>query len=237
MAFAVVSGAHLYGFESPDSDLDLRGMYTLPVQQVVGLRTGPETWNVTKIISGLGGPDGLEVDFVLHDLIKYVRLLQKRSGEILEQLYSPLVVADSPVRVELQHLFEPLISGDFVHHYRGFLHRQRQLLAKEEPPVKQLLYAYRVALTGIHLLKTGRVEANLTHLLADYPQDGVLELIEVKRTSREKMPLTAKELEIHQERLEQLMILLIEAHQNCRLQPEARAQDALHDFVVRLRLS
>lgn len=35
--FVTVSGAHLYGFESPDSDVDLRGCHLLPLRDVVGL--------------------------------------------------------------------------------------------------------------------------------------------------------------------------------------------------------
>jgi uncharacterized protein len=41
--FATVSGAHLYGFASVDSDLDLRAAHLLPATEVVGLRLGPET--------------------------------------------------------------------------------------------------------------------------------------------------------------------------------------------------
>jgi predicted nucleotidyltransferase len=43
LVFATISGAHLYGFPSPDSDFDLRGVHVLPLPEVVGLRTGPET--------------------------------------------------------------------------------------------------------------------------------------------------------------------------------------------------
>jgi predicted nucleotidyltransferase len=43
LLFATVSGAHLYGFPSPDSDYDLRGVHILPVEEVVGLEPGRET--------------------------------------------------------------------------------------------------------------------------------------------------------------------------------------------------
>jgi len=43
LLFASVSGAHLYGFPSRDSDVDLRGVHVLPVAEVVGLQAGPET--------------------------------------------------------------------------------------------------------------------------------------------------------------------------------------------------
>jgi len=58
LLFVTISGAHLYGFPSPDSDFDLRGVHVLPVKEVVGLRTGPET------IEDSGIRDGLEIDLV-----------------------------------------------------------------------------------------------------------------------------------------------------------------------------
>jgi predicted nucleotidyltransferase len=35
--FVTVSGAHLYGFPSADSDVDLRGCHLLPLRDVVGI--------------------------------------------------------------------------------------------------------------------------------------------------------------------------------------------------------
>lgn len=37
LLFATISGAHLYGFPSSDSDYDLRGVHVLPLAQVAGL--------------------------------------------------------------------------------------------------------------------------------------------------------------------------------------------------------
>ena len=39
LLFVTTSGAHLYGFPSPDSDFDLRGVHLLPLTEVVGLKT------------------------------------------------------------------------------------------------------------------------------------------------------------------------------------------------------
>jgi hypothetical protein len=38
LLFATISGAHLYGFPSPDSDYDLRGAHVLPLDAVGGPR-------------------------------------------------------------------------------------------------------------------------------------------------------------------------------------------------------
>src|SRR6476619_3988056 len=86
LLFATISGAHLYGFPSPDSDYDLRGAHRLPLEDVVGLREGQETVEKSSII------DGLEIDLVTHDVAKFFGLLLKKNGYVLEQVFSPLVV-------------------------------------------------------------------------------------------------------------------------------------------------
>lgn len=43
LLFATVSGAHLYGFPSRDSDVDLRGVHLLPAADLLGLRPPEET--------------------------------------------------------------------------------------------------------------------------------------------------------------------------------------------------
>jgi len=85
LLFATISGAHLYGFPSPDSDFDLRGVHILPLAEVVGLEVGRETVEVSKII------DGLEIDLVTHDAKKFFGLMLKKNGYVLEQIFSPLI--------------------------------------------------------------------------------------------------------------------------------------------------
>ena len=53
LLFATISGAHLYGFPSPDSDFDLRGAHVLPLDAVVGLEVRDETVEDSRIIEGL----------------------------------------------------------------------------------------------------------------------------------------------------------------------------------------
>lgn len=43
LLFATVSGAHLYGFPSKDSDVDLRGAHLLPAAELLSLRAPEET--------------------------------------------------------------------------------------------------------------------------------------------------------------------------------------------------
>ena len=62
LLFASISGAHLYGFPSPDSDVDLRGCHVLPARALLGLHPPKPTLNRTWTV------DGGEIDLVSHDL-------------------------------------------------------------------------------------------------------------------------------------------------------------------------
>ncbi len=48
--FATVSGAHLYGFASRDSDIDLRGAFVLPLNAVLRLREPEETITLPRLV-------------------------------------------------------------------------------------------------------------------------------------------------------------------------------------------
>ena len=50
LLFATISGAHLYGFPSPDSDFDLRGAHVLPLDAVVGLDVRDETVEQSMVV-------------------------------------------------------------------------------------------------------------------------------------------------------------------------------------------
>src|SRR3954469_24530553 len=135
LLFATISGAHLYGFPSPDSDFDLRGAHILPLQKVVGLNVSPETVEDSRVI------EGLEMDIVTHDVKKFFGLLLKKNGYVLEQLYSPLIVQTTREHEELKEIAKGLITRHHSHHYFGFAETQWKLFHKEQPRrVKPLLY-------------------------------------------------------------------------------------------------
>ena len=181
LLFATISGAHLYGFASPDSDYDLRGVHILPLAKIVGLHPRQNTIEVSK------NTDGLELDLVTHDIDKFFRLLLKRNGYVLEQLYSPLLVHSTNEHEELRAIANNCITRHHAHHYLGFAKTQWRLFAKENPPrVKPLLYLYRVLLTGIYLMRTGKIEANLNNLDREFNLSYIPDLINLKVIGTEK---------------------------------------------------
>ncbi|MFL5800252.1 MAG: DNA polymerase beta superfamily protein [Roseiflexaceae bacterium] len=232
LLFATISGAHLYGFPSPDSDYDLRGVHILPLRQVVGLDPGPETIEVSDVV------DGIELDLVTHDARKFFGLLLKKNGYVLEQLTSPLVVVTSAAHAELLSLVPQLVTRHHSHHYLGFAETQWQLFEKEQPRrVKPLLYVYRVLLTGIHLMRTGAVEANLVHLNERFGLPYLPELIARKLAGPEHGALDDADLAFHRAEYERLSVAL-EAAQHTTTLPESPAgRAALDDLLIRVRLS
>lgn len=232
LLFATISGAHLYGFPSPDSDYDLRGVHVLPGREAVGLLSKCETVE----FSGLRG--AVEMDLVTHDVLKFFTMLLKRNGYVLEQLYSPLIVQTSPEHAELKTIATGCFTRHHSHHYLGFAATQWGLFEKETPPrVKPLLYVYRVLLTGIHLMRTGTVEANLVNLNDEFRLPFVPELIDRKIHGAEKGTLETNEAEFHKREYENLVARLETEGMQSRLPHEPTCRDALNDLLVRIRLT
>lgn len=227
--FASISGAHLYGFASPDSDVDLRGAFVLPARAVLGLRPPNETIAIEDKTS-------IDLDWVAHDVRKFARLMTNHNGYVMEQLYSPLVVVSTPAHQELMELGRGCVTRPTVRHYQGFARGRRKRLAEPEPTVKHLLYAYRVLLTGIHLMQTGEVVANLATLNERFRIAEIDELVTRKRAGAEKMGLDERDHAVHAAVLDRLEAALVEAHDASQLPEEPTSAAALDDFVVRLRL-
>ena len=126
------------------------------------------------------------------------------------------------------------ITRHHYHHYRGFFATQRKLLEKQEPKVvKSLLYAYRVLLTGIHLLRTGEVESYLPRLADEYGKPFLLDLIAQKRA--EKVTAPGLDWASHDGQLRELEASLDRAFAESTL-PEERDRQGVHQFLVTRRL-
>ena len=227
--FATISGAHLYGFASPDSDVDLRGAFLLPARAVLGLHPPPETISIED-------KSTLDLDWVAHDIRKFARMMTNHNGYVLEQLFSPLVVVSTPAHAELIELGKGCVARPTVRHYQGFARGRRKRLAEPQPTVKHLLYAYRVLLTGIHLMQTGEVVANIATLNERFRIREIDELVARKRDGAEKMLLDERDLTTHASLLDQLEAKLEEAHHVSELPETATTHAALEDLVIRLRL-
>lgn len=232
LIFATISGAHLYGFPSPDSDYDLRGVHVLPLSEIVGLRPGRETITESRI------RDGVEIDLVTHDAKKFFGLMLRKNGYVMEQVFSPLVVHTTPYHEELKAIAKNCLTRHHAHHYLGFAATQWKLFEKDNPPhVKPLLYVYRVLLTGIHLMRTGEIEANLVRLNEDAKLPYVAEFIERKKAGPEKGRLDEMDLSFHEKEYDRLCRELEAASEASHLPETPSGAAALNDLLVKIRLN
>ena len=77
--FYTLSGAHLYGFPSSDSDFDIRGCHIQDKREICGL-------NVPKdVIERMTG----DIDFVSFDIKKELGLILQNNSNVLEHVFAP----------------------------------------------------------------------------------------------------------------------------------------------------
>jgi len=64
--------------------------------------------------------DGVEMDMVTHDVLKFFGMVLKRNGYVREQLYAPIVVHTTPDHQELKDIAAGFVTRHHSHHYLGF---------------------------------------------------------------------------------------------------------------------
>ena len=147
------------------------------------------------------------------------------------------MVRTTEAHEELRSLAATCITRFHAHHYLGFAETQWRLFPKEDPPrVKPLLYVYRVLLTGLHLMRTGQVEANLLTLNEQERLPYIDELVARKLSGAEKGRLNAADIEFHEREYRRLVSKLEDELARSTLPEQASGRAALNDLLVRIRL-
>ncbi len=201
-----VTGAHYYGFPSPDSDVDLKGVHLAPTRAWLGLDRPAETHDV------LTDFEGVEHDLTTHEVGKALGLLLRGNGNVLERFTSPLQVVESEDVDALAELARGAVSKRFAGHYRGYFEGMcREHERAEAPRAKKLLYVYRVALTGVHLLRTGEVRGDVSANAAEHGVEDVEELVRAKAELGEKSAIDPALDAKHRARWPMLAALLADA--------------------------
>ena len=182
-----LTGAHAYGFPSPDSDLDLKGVHVEPTARLLGLSPPASHAGRLEII------DGVEIDYASNEVGQVVAGLLGGNGSLLERVLGMWPVRSAPEHGELAALARSALSRRYFKHYQGFATGiLREVQADAAPTAKRVLYVLRTALTGAHLMMHGEVVTDLTALIDEHGFASVRELVALKKT-RERVPLQAAE--------------------------------------------
>jgi predicted nucleotidyltransferase len=169
-----ITGSHHYGFPSPDSDLDIKGV--------------------------------------------------------------PFVVLTSPEHEALRALAQASLSRTSFRHYAGYFNGMcREHANRPEPRAKSILYTFRVALTGVHLLKTGQMEADVTVNAPRYGFDQILELVERKAATAEQVVLAPEEDQRFRALWPRLEKMLQDACDTSPLPEQPPNREDIERWLIKLR--
>jgi len=224
-----LSGAHAYGFPSPDSDLDLKAIHIEPTRNLLGLSNSKESFDRLEFI------DGVEIDYSSNEIKGVLAGIIAGNGNYIERVIGNLVAHSTPEHEELKALVPSLLSQRLYRHYRGFAANQRKSFAEaDKPTAKKLLYVLRTALTGTHLLNTGELRVDLTTTADDYGFADANELIDAKKAG-EQTVLSEDVRQSWLKRLDSLFELLDNAHERSALPEEAPGAKEAEDWLVKTR--
>lgn len=225
-----VTGSHDYGFSSPDSDLDLKGLFLAPTRRLLGLHRPPESFDRLIVF------EDVECDLTLTEVGKALQLLVNGNGNVIERLLSGFQLYPGPELQALQALARAAVSRRFAKHYLGFFRGMcREHERSERPRAKTLLYAYRVALTGIHLLRTGELIADLRELAPRLGYPEALALVQIKVAGVEKGAVSPEIDAQHRAAWPALEADLQAALEHSPLPEEAANEAACEAWLVDLR--
>ena len=224
-----LSGAHAYGFPSPDSDLDLKCIHIAPTSALVGFAPPSPTFDRAEVI------EGVEIDYTSNELSHALGGVLGGNGNFLERILGRTALEASSDLAALRPLAQAALSRRYHRHYRGFAGSQQRAL-EQTPTVKKLLYVIRTAMTGTHLLLTGELETDLPLLARQYELDDVSGLIEAKKKG-ERVEASPALLSDWQPRLAAICSRLDQARDASPLpeEPTAASAAALESWLVATR--
>lgn len=177
-----LSGAHAYGFPSPDSDLDLKCVHVAATSELVGLTPYEEPPGTIEIV------DGVELDYGSNELGGVLRGCIKGNGNYLERILGELALGgDAGLLAEARTIVKPLLSRRVSRHYGGFATSQLRLF-DEKPTAKRALYVLRTAATGRTLLARGELVTDVAEMREYIPAEPaqIDELLAIKRTGEQQ---------------------------------------------------
>ncbi len=224
-----VSGAHAYGFPSPDSDVDIKAIHVLPTTAFLGL-TPPALH--TEFV---GVIDGVEIDYSSNEIQPALAGILAGNGNYLERVLGRILVRTSPELEELAHLTRRSLSRLLHRHYHGFA--SSKLRALSEPgavTAKHVLYVLRTALTGAHALRTGEIVTDVSTLLDTYGFADARELIDLKR-SGERVALSDADRGRWAQRVAGVIDVVDRARDSSPLPEEAPNSADIETWLVGLR--
>jgi uncharacterized protein len=226
-----LTGAHAYGFPSPDSDLDLKCVHITPTSHLLRLEQRTVPAERLEVL------EGVEVDYSSNELGPVLLGVLQGNGNFVERLLGAHTLRGSAELESLRPHVRGVLSRRLHRHYRGFA--QGQLREWEKTgfrSTKKLLYVLRTTLTGTHVLLTGEVETDLTAVMDRYGFSEAGELVAWKRRG-ERSELSEALSERWRGQVGRAFEQLDAARERSVLPEAPQGADALEAWLLELRRS
>jgi len=143
--YAAIVGSRAFGLDTDDSDTDTRGVYVAPTESF---------WSLAKPPTHVDGP---AEEWFSWEVERFCELALKSNPNLLEVLYSPLVVRRTPLGEELIGLRQAFLSQLVYQTYSGYVLSQFKKLEADfrrdgAPKWKHVMHLIRLLLAARSLL-------------------------------------------------------------------------------------
>lgn len=180
--YSCESGSRAWGFPSPDSDYDVRFIYTRSLNDYLTIHPKKDH---------LSFPINDELDIYGWDISKVLQLIAKSNTTPFEWVQSPVVYKeDTTFKDELWTLSQSYFcSRRNIHHYLGIARGAMETMDGKDIKIKKLFYVLRPILAALWCVEKNTIAPMsiypLMDLLTDDLRKKVLSLIELKSTANE----------------------------------------------------
>lgn len=167
-----VTGSTAYGLATKNSDVDIKGVYLLPVEEI--LKIGFDPQHTTK--------DHVDPDWVYHEIGKFMKLVLAGNPTVTELLYLDEYTVMTPVGQMLIDNRDAFLSTTAVMNaYRGYAFSQAKKLnnrteqgldgydsALKNRFAKHTRHCFRLLMQAKQLLETGTLDVKVAPEQREY---------------------------------------------------------------------
>lgn len=235
LIFKIRTGSHMYGTNTPDSDIDHIGVCIPPKDFVLGTYKFEQYEERTNPSDSDKKNTKADSDLTIYSLQKYIKLLADNNPNILETVYAPedcIVYCDDLGRdlLKSRGLF---ISKRAYYKFMGYAVAQKKKLLTKEPvglrsrivekhgiDTKYAAHLIRLLLFGVELLRTGELKFPTEHRKylvsiknGEWPLSHIIDKATyLERWMEESFKTTSLPDTPNMEAINKLQISLIERH-------------------------
>lgn len=181
--YAIESGSRAWGFESVDSDYDVRFIYVREKENYLCL---DEKSDVIEL------PIDEVFDISGWDIKKALRLLYKSNPSLLEWFASPIVYKETKEASYIREVIPLYFSQKkLYHHYQKMAKTHLKYMNIEKVPVKKYLYILRCILSSQYIVHNKKqppieIERLIECELPNELREDINKLLMIKKNSNEK---------------------------------------------------